>query len=141
MCPKKEAKEIIKDYKKIYTSSILEEAEFQLDVFKQKYKKNHSKIVKKAIEYMEYLEPLFELPQEIRQCIYTSNAIESVNSALRKVTRGKGAFPSEESVYKVLYLRIKELSEKWNKPIKNWKVIREQLIYIFGDRYIKYLEV
>ena len=141
LCPKKEAKEIIKDYKKIYTSSTLEEAEFQLDVFKQKYEKKHSKIVKKAIEYMEYLEPLFELPQEIRQCIYTSNAIESVNSALRKVTRGKGSFPSKESVYKVLYLRIKELSEKWNKPIKNWTIIREQLIHIFGDRYIKYLEV
>ena len=64
---------------------------------------------------MVYLEPLFELPIEIRKCIYTTNAIESVNSALRKVTRGKGAFPSESSVYKVMYLRIKELSEKWKK--------------------------
>lgn len=52
---------------------------------------------------MQYLEPLFELPQEIRKCIYTSNAVESVNSALRKVTRGKGAFPSESSVFKVMY--------------------------------------
>ena len=51
--------------------------------------------------------------------IYTSNAIESVNSALRKVTRGKGAFPSTNSVYKILYLRINELSEKWKKPIQN----------------------
>ena len=68
---------------------------------------------------MVYLEPLFELPAEIRKCIYTTNAIESVNSALRKVTRGKGAFPSGNSVYKVMYLRIKELSEKWKKPMKN----------------------
>ena len=68
---------------------------------------------------MQYLEPLFELPNEIRKSIYTSNAIEAVNSALRKVTRGKGAFPSESSVYKVLYLRIKELKEKWRKPIQN----------------------
>ena len=90
---------------------------------------------------MQYLEPLFELPNEIRKCIYTTNVIESVNSALRKVTRGKGAFPSEESVYKVLYLRIKELTEKWKKPIKNWKTIQSQLIQIFGDRFTKYLEV
>lgn len=139
LCPKKEAKQIIADYKKIYTSSTLEEAEFQLDVFIQKYEKNHSKIVKKVIEFMQYLEPLFELPQEIRKCIYTSNAIESVNSALRKVTRGKGAFPSESSVYKVLYLRIKELSEKWKKPIQNWTTIQQQIINIFGERYTKYL--
>ena len=90
---------------------------------------------------MQYLEPLFELPQEIRKCIYTSNAIESVNSALRKVTRGKGAFPSESSVFKVMYLRIRELSEKWKKPIPNWKTIQPQLIEIFGKRYTKYIEI
>ena len=90
---------------------------------------------------MKYLEPLFELPQEIRKSIYTSNAVESVNSALRKVTRGKGSFPNESSVYKVMYLRIKELKEKWKKPIQNWKTIQVQLIEIFGERYTKYLKV
>ena len=90
---------------------------------------------------MKFLEPLFELPQEIRKCIYTSNAVESVNSALRKVTRGKGAFPSEASVFKVMYLRLRELKEKWKKPIPNWKTIRPQLIELFGERYTKYIEV
>ena len=90
---------------------------------------------------MQYLEPLFELPQEIRKCIYTTNAIESVNSALRKVTRGKGAFPSESSVFKVLFLRIRDLSEKWNRPIQNWQTIQAQLIQLFGDRFTKYLEL
>ncbi len=141
LCPKKNAKEIIGDYKKIYTSSNLEEAEFQLEVFKKKYEKEQKRIVKKVEDFMEYLEPLFELPEEIRKNIYTSNAVESVNAALRKVTRGKGAFPNENSVYKVLYLRIKELSEKWKKPIKNWKIIQQQLIELFGDRYTKYLNL
>lgn len=141
LCPKKNAKEIIGDYKKIYTSSSLEEAEFQLEVFKKKYEKEQKRIVKKAEDFMEYLEPLFELPEEIRKNIYTSNAVESVNAALRKVTRGKGAFPSENSVYKILYLRIKELNEKWKKPIKNWKTIQQQLIELFGDRYTKYLNL
>lgn len=141
LCPKKDAKEIIQDYKKIYTSSNLDEANFQLEIFKQKYEKEQKRIVKKVVDFMQYLEPLFELPQEIRKCIYTSNAVESVNSALRKVTRGKGAFPNESSVFKVLYLRIKELSEKWKKPIQNWKIIQSQLIELFGERYTQYLEL
>ena len=140
LCPKKDAKQIITDYKKIYTSTNLEEANLMLDIFKSRYAEQ-KRIVKKVEDFMQYLEPLFELPAEIRKCIYTSNAVESVNSALRKVTRGKGAFPSESSVYKVLYLRIKELSEKWRKPIPNWKTIQVQLIELFGDRYTKYLKI
>ena len=73
---------------------------------------------------MQYLEPLFELPDEIRKCIYTSNAVESVNS-----------------VYKVLYLRIRELKEKWKRPIKNWKIIQSQITDLFGERYTKYLKI
>lgn len=140
LCPKKDAKNIIADYKRIYTSVSLDEANIELESFKKKYEK-HTKIVRKVEDFMEFLEPLFELPQEIRKCIYTSNAIESVNSALRKVTRGKGSFPSENSVYKILYLRIKELSEKWKNPIQNWSKIQSQIIEIFGDRYTKYLDI
>ena len=140
ICPRKDSKEIIADYKKIYTSISLEEANLNLDAFRAKYK-DQKRIVKKVEDSMQYLEPLFELPQEIRKCIYTSNAVESVNSALRKVTRGKGAFPSEASVFKVMYLRIRELSEKWKKTIPNWKTIQPQLIEIFGNRYTKYIEI
>src|SRR5699024_11302862 len=114
LCPKKDARQIIADYKKIYTSTSQEEAYLMLDIFKDKYK-DQKRLVKKAEDFMQYLEPLFELPAEIRKCIYTSNAVESVNSTLRKVTRGKGAFPSESSVLKVLFLRIHELTEKWSR--------------------------
>lgn len=140
LCPKKDAKHIISDYKKIYTSTTKDEAYLMLDIFKTKYA-NQKRLVKKAEDFMQYLEPLFDLPSEIRKCIYTSNAVESVNSALRKVTRGKGAFPSEASVFKVLFLRIKDLTEKWKKPIQNWKTIQSQLMELFGDRYTKYLNV
>ena len=140
LCPRKEAKQIIADFKKIYTSTSQEEAELMLDIFRERYKEQ-KRIVKKVEDFMQYLEPLFELPQEIRKCIYTSNAVESVNSALRKVTRGKGAFPSQASVFKVLFLRIQDLTEKWKKPIQNWKTIQAQLMELFGERYTKYLEV
>lgn len=119
LCPKKEAKEIIGNFKKIYKSSNIDEAKIQLEFFHKEYGEKQKRVVKKVEEFMVYLEPLFELPAEIRKCIYTTNAIESVNSALRKVTRGKGAFPSESSVYKVMFLRIRELSEKWKKPMQN----------------------
>ena len=140
ICPKKEAKDIIKMWKRIYTSFSYEEAITVLEDFKETFKK-HPKIVEKVESFMELLEPLFELPIEIRKAIYTSNAVESVNSALRKVTRGKGAFPSEESVYKVLFLRINDLKEKWVKPIHNFKTIQLQLIDLFGERYTKYLNI
>lgn len=140
LCPKKEASKIISEWKKIYTSSNMEIATLILEQFKKNFS-NHEKVIKKAEDFMQYLEPLFELPAEIRKAIYTSNAVESVNSALRKVTNGKGSFPNEESVYKVLFLRIRDLKKKWNKPIRNWKIIQPQLIELFGERYTKYLEI
>ncbi len=140
LSPKKESKNMQKDFKEIYTSDSLEEAQLALENFKNKWEK-YPKVVNKVEEFMPLIEPLFELPREIRKVIYTSNAVESVNSALRKVTNGKGSFPSEEAVFKVLYLRVKDLKKKWNKPIKNWKVIQQQLIEIFGERYLKYIKM
>lgn len=105
-------------FKTIYLASCLEVAQIKLKNFKKKFT-DMPKVITKVEEYMQYIEPLFELPDEIRKAIYTSNSIESVNSALRKVTNGKGSFSSEESVYKVLYLRVQELHEKWKRPIQN----------------------
>lgn len=126
ICPKKEASKVIQKFKKIYTATNLKVAQLEFENFKND---------------MQYLEPLFEVPEEIRKAIYTSNAIESVNSALRKVTNGKGAFSSVNSVYKLLYLRIEELKEKWNKPIPNWNKISLQLAEIYGERFTKYLNI
>lgn len=140
ICPKKQASSIIQGFKKIYTASNLKVAQLELENFKEKFSKL-PKVVEKVENNMVYLEPLFELPEEIRKAIYTSNSIESVNSALRKVTNGKGSFSSTTSVYKLLYLRVKELEKKWNKPIPNWNKIQHQLSEIYGERFTKYLEI
>jgi len=140
MSPKKEAKTIIAGFKRIYSASTLDIAKLELEEFKKNFSKQ-TKIISKVEDFMQYLEPLYELPDEIRKAIYTSNAVESVNSALRKVTNGKGAFPSEDSVYKVLYLRIKDLEKKWNKPILNWPKIQVQLTELFGQRYTQYIDI
>lgn len=140
ICPNKRTKEVVVGWKSIYTSTSLEEANICLEQFKQDFS-DLKAITKKVDNFMQYIEPLFELPFEIRKAIYTSNAVESVNSALRKVTKGKGAFPNRESLYKVLFLRINELKEKWTKTINNWKIIQQQLISLFGERYTKYIEL
>lgn len=140
ICPKTEASKIIARFKKIYKATSLEVAQIELEEFKREFS-GKTKIIEKVEGFMEYLEPLYELPEEIRYAIYTSNAVESVNSALRKVTRGKGSFPSEESVFKVLFLRIGELTAKWNKPIRNWEKIQLQLIELFGERYTKHIDL
>lgn len=140
ICPNKRTKEVVGGWKSIYTSASLEEANILLEQFKKDFS-DLKAITKKVENFMQYIEPLFELPFEIRKAIYTSNAVESVNSALRKVTKGKGAFPNRESLYKVLFLRINELKEKWTKTINNWKIIQQQLINLFGERYTKYIEL
>ncbi len=140
ICPNKMAKDILGGFKKIYTATSLEIANIELEEFSKQFNNLHN-VVNKVHSYMEYLEPLYELPSEIRKAIYTSNAVESVNSALRKVTNGKGAFPNEEAVYKVLFLRVRDLVAKWNKPIRNWEKIQIQLTELFGERYTKYLNL
>ena len=128
------------NFKKIYTSSSLEQGLLELENLKNKHQ-DKKKIVLKVEEYMEYIKPLFELPQEIRKIIYTTNPIESVNSALRKVTRGKGSFPNKEALMKVLFLRIQDLEKKWSKGTKGWNTVLSQLIELHEERITQYLEI
>lgn len=137
---KKDAKEIMKDFKKIYTTSNLSNAKEEYNNFKSKYK-NNKKLIKKVEDNINWIFQIFEYPISIRKVIYTTNAIESLNSALRKVTKGKGSFISEEALKKVLYLRIRDLQKKWNKGIGNWKNVKCELIEIFGERFLKYIEI
>lgn len=137
--PKNKCKEVLADFKKIYTTSSLSNAKEEYRNFKDKYKDN-IKLMKKVNDNIDYIYQLFEYPNEIRKVIYTTNSIESLNSALRKVTRGKGSFINEQALMKVLYLRVKDLQKKWAKGYKSWKAINLKLIDVFGERYIKFLK-
>jgi len=79
--------------------------------------------------------PLFAFPEDIRKVIYTTNAIESVNMTLRKVTRNHRIFPSDEAVYKVVYLALRNSAKKWTMPIHNWKPALNRLALEFGERF------
>lgn len=137
--PRKDCKEVMADFKQIYTAYNLRYAKEAYHNFSEKYKEN-AKLMKKVDENIEYIYQLFEYPVEIRKMIYTTNAIESLNAALRKVTRGKGSFINEQALMKVLYLRVRDLKETWAKGFKEWTSISRALIAIFGERYLKYCE-
>lgn len=136
---KKLSKEIIADFKNIYTASNLYSAKLAYENFLEKYKSNE-KLIRKVNSLIEHVFSIFDYPIEIRTVIYTTNPIESLNSCLRKVTRGKGSFISKEALLKVLYLRIKDLETTWSKGTKNWFNIKKQLIQLFGDRVFQYYE-
>jgi len=69
---------------------------------------------------------MFELPAEMRRVVYTTNVIESLNFSLRKIIKGRSAFPNDDSVYRLIYLGLEQISRKWTMPIKNWKAALQQ---------------
>ena len=138
---RREMKQLCDDLKAIYKSETLEEAKAAEVSFRERYK-NNKILIKKLDANIENMLNLYNYSKNIRKLIYTTNAIESVNSCLRKVTNGKGSFVSIEALEKVLYLRVKELSKKWNRnTYRNWGMILNELLVYFGDRVEKYIEL
>ena len=133
----KQSKEIIADFKKIYSASNIENAKLEYENFLEKYQDN-TKLIKKVNSLIEHVFSIYEYPIEIRKIIYTTNPIESLNSCLRKVTRGKGSFISVEALLKVLYLRIKDLEKTWAIGTRNWNHVKNQIIQLFGNRVLKF---
>ena len=82
---------------------------------------------------------MFNYPEDIRRVIYTTNAIESVNSSIRKATTRHKMFPNDEAALKVVYLAITEASKKWTMPIRNWRLALNRFTIEFGDRVAKFL--
>ncbi len=78
--------------------------------------------------------PFFDYPPEIRKVIYTTNAIESVNMSLRKITKNRGSFPSDEALMKLFYLALRNISQKWTMPIRDWKAALTRFTVQFEDR-------
>lgn len=103
----------------------------------EKWDKKYEYISKSWLENWEQLSTFCEYPNEIRKLIYTTNPIESFNRNMRKVTKNKPTFPSEDALCKSLFLGIKNLEKKWTSAIKNWGVIYSQLTILFDDKLNK----
>lgn len=131
--PRKHYKEFCSDLKAIYAAVSLEAAEMAKDTLKSKWEKCYPGAVRIWVDNFKYVAQLFEFPADIRKIIYTTNVIESVNNALRKVTRFKGCLPSVTALEKLLYLRIRELTASWTDRVPGWAGVRAALNIICPD--------
>ncbi|MEO1095123.1 MAG: IS256 family transposase [Cyanobacteria bacterium J06638_28] len=133
--PWKDSKSVTADLKPIYRAATLEEAEAALEDFAAKWDEHYPAVSQIWLRHWENIIPIFDYPMEIRRVIYTTNAIESVNRSLRKVIKTKAVFPDEESVCKLMYLAMNNISKRWNRPIKNWRAALSHFAILFPERF------
>lgn len=136
----KERKDLCSDLKPIYQAVDETEALKALDKFSEKWDTKYSYISKSWRSNWDELSTFFKYPNEIRKLIYTTNTIESANSIFRKITKNKGYFNDESSLFRLLYLGLDSINKKWSKPIKNWGLIFDQLCIIFDQRLKPYIK-
>ena len=135
----KDYKAVTTDLKRIYQSVTEEEALHALDEFAARWDDKYPQISKIWRSNWDNLNTLFRYPEDIRKAIYTTNAIESLNSVIRKVIKKRKIFPTDDSAKKVIYLAIREASQKWTMPIKNWKAALNRFMIEFEDRLVDYV--
>jgi putative transposase len=127
-------REFTSDLKLIYTAAIEDLALLELDRMDQKWGRKYPASIKSWRTNWSELSTFFKYPAEIRKIIYTTNAIENFNRGLRKVTKAKAAYPSEEALLKSLYLAILDITKKWTEKRQDWGSILGQLLIYFDDR-------
>jgi putative transposase len=130
----KERKEVAQDLRKIYTSATDSEAEMRLEEFAEKWDAKFPMISKSWRANWVRVIPFFAHPPEIRRIIYTTNAIESLNMSLRKVTKTRSSFPNDEAVLKLLFLALRNIAKRWTLPVQNWKAALNRFAIIYEDR-------
>lgn len=130
----KDKKAFTKDMKQIYDAPTKQAARAALKDFGDKWNSKYSYAVKSWEDNWEDLTVFFEFPVEIRKIIYTTNLIENLNGKIRKYTKNKLSFPTDEAVMKSVYLAVREATKKWTMPIRNWGVILNQFLTIFEKR-------
>jgi putative transposase len=130
----KDKKEFTKDMKNIYDAPNKEAARASLNDFSKKWNDKYSYAIKSWENNWDNLTAFFEFPVEIRKIIYTTNLIENLNGKIRKYTKNKLSFPTDEAVQKSTYLALREATKKWSMPIRNWGIILNQFLIIFDKR-------
>ena len=130
----KQRKQVAADLRRIYTAATAQEAELRLSEFEQCWDSQYLPIGQAWRRHWSRITPFFDYPPEIRKVIYTTNAIESVNMGLRKLSKNRGSFPSDEALTKLFYLALRNISQKWTMPIRDWKAALTRFTIQFGER-------
>ncbi|MFM1272650.1 IS256 family transposase [Yersinia enterocolitica] len=137
--PWKDYKAVTGGLKTVYQAPTEEAALMALDTFAGAWDDKYPQISKSWRAHWENLNTFFVYPPDIRKAIYTTNAIESLNSVIRAAIKKRKVFPTDDSVRKVIYLAIKDASKKWSMPIQNWRLAMSRFIIEFGDRLSDHL--
>ncbi|GAB7220419.1 IS256 family transposase [Vibrio comitans] len=137
--PWKDYKAVTTDLKKIYQSKTEDEALLALEQFSDKWDDKYPQISRSWTTHWDNLNTIFNYPEDIRRAIYTTNAIESLNSVIRKAIKKRKLFPTDESARKVIFLAIQEASKKWTMPIRNWRQALNRFMIMFEDRLTEYM--
>jgi len=132
-----DSRAVTADLKKIYQAATVVEAEEALEKFAQAWDAKYPTIAKQWRAKWTDIITLFDFPAPIRKAIYTTNAIESVNSVIRKFTRNRKIYPNEQSALKLVYMAIAEASKKWTRPIHHWKQALNHFAIMYEDRMPK----
>lgn len=131
----KHRKEVVADLKLIYGAATEAEAQVYLELFADKWDQLYPTISKLWLTHWYHVIPLFAFPEDISRVIYTTNAIESLNMSLRKVTRNHRIFPSDEAAFKVVFLALQNIAKKWTMPIHHWKPALNYFAIEFAGRF------
>lgn len=131
----KQRKAVAADLRTIYTAATADEAVTVLEAFALKWDATYPQIAKSWRNHWAHVIPFFAYAPEIRKVIYTTNAIESVNYSLRRLTKTRGSFPTDEAAIKLLYLGLRNISQRWTMPIQNWKQAMSQLMIRFEAQF------
>jgi len=130
----KDKREFAKDLKEVYTAPNKQAASAALDGFAQKWNHKYPYAIRSWKDNWDELTVFFDFPMEIRKVIYTTNLIENLNGKIRKYTKNKLSFPTDDAVMKSVYLALREATRKWSMPIQNWGLILSQFLTIFEKR-------
>ncbi|MCP4648865.1 MAG: transposase, partial [PVC group bacterium] len=130
----KDRKKIAADLKTMYRATTVEQAETALTDFAEMWDTKYPMISKSWLNNWDRVIPFFAYPDDIRKVVYTTNAIESLNSTLRKVIKNRNSFPNDDSVIKLLFMALQNIMKKWTMPIRNWPLAVHQFAIRFGDR-------
>lgn len=134
--PYKDRKAVCADLKKVYGAVNLDDAEYALEEFRETWDKKYPAILRSWETNWAELTTFFEYPQEIRHLIYTTNAVESYHRMVRKFTKSKAIFPTDDSIRKVVYLSVKEITKKWTMPVRDWGIAYGQFVIYFAERLV-----
>ena len=132
----KRRKEIAAELKTVYAASTVDEAHIRLGEFEDKLGVDYPTMVKSWRSNWARITPFFDYPPEIRRIIYATNAIESVNMSLRKITKNRGLFPSDDALLKLFCLALANIAKKWTMPLRDWKATLTRFTIQFEERMI-----